>query len=80
MNPILAFYRSPTRTGVKILVTSLVLGALTALPLWLVMQFGPADASATELALLAMFGTIGGLVGAAIGVVWLLIELIIKRR
>lgn len=80
MNPILDFYRSDLRTGIKIVLTSLILGALTAAPLWLFNQFGPSDVTPTGLALTAMFGTIAGALGAAVGVVWLVIELIFYRR
>ncbi|MBT0959567.1 hypothetical protein [Denitromonas iodatirespirans] len=80
MTPILNFYRSDVRTGIKIVLTSLVLGTLTAAPLWLFNQFGPTDVTPTGLALTAMFGTIAGAFGVAIGVVWLVVELIVRRR
>ncbi|TVO63063.1 hypothetical protein [Denitromonas ohlonensis] len=80
MNPILNFYRSDVRTGIKIVLTSLILGTLTAVPLWLFTQFGSTDVTPTGLALTAMFGTIAGAFGAAIGVVWWIVEVIVRRR
>ncbi|KAA3650106.1 MAG: hypothetical protein DWQ11_17645 [Proteobacteria bacterium] len=80
MNPISNFYRSDVRTGIKIVLTSLVLGTLTAAPLWFFNQFGPDDVTPTGLALTAMFGTIAGALGAAIGVLWWVVELIFRRR
>jgi len=80
VNPITDFYRSDVRTGIKIVLTSLILGTLTAVPLWLFTQFGAADVTPTGLALTAMFGTIAGAFGAAIGVVWWIIEVIVRRR
>lgn len=80
MKPILDFYRSDLRTGLKIIVTSLALGILSAVPLWLLDTFGPASDTPTGAALLAMFGTIFAAGGAAIGVLWLVIELIFVRR
>ena len=80
MNPITAFYHSNARTGLKIVVTSLLLGTLSALPLWLTIQFSPDDSGATGVALAAMFGTIAGAAGTAIGLIWLAIELIARKR
>ncbi|QID17251.1 hypothetical protein G3580_06090 [Nitrogeniibacter mangrovi] len=80
MKAIVNFYRSPARTGIKILVTSLVLGTLSALPLWLTLQFGDADGGATRVALLAMFGTLAGGLGAIVGVLWFGLELVFRRR
>lgn len=80
MNPITAFYRSNARTGLKIVLTSLLLGTLSALPLWLTIQFSPTDSGATGVALVAMFGTIAGALGTAIGLVWLAIAWLARRR
>ena len=80
VNPIIKFYRSDLRTGFKIVVTSLVLGILSATPLWLMDTFGSADVTPTGAALLAMFGTIAAAGGAAIGVLWFVVELIFIRR
>jgi len=80
VNPISSFYRSATPTGIKILLTSLVLGTLSALPLWLAARFGPEDSGATGVALVAMFGTIAGALGTAIGLLWLAIEWLARRR
>lgn len=80
MKPILDFYRSKLRTGLKIAITSLVIGILSAVPLWLMDTFAPTDVTPTGAALLAMFGTIAAAAGCAIGVVWLIFELIFVRR
>ena len=80
MNPIGDFYRSDLRTGLKIVFTCLVVGILSATPLWLVSTFGPEDTTPTALALVAMFGTIFAGLGAVIGTVWLIIELIFIRK
>ena len=80
MKPILDFYRSDLRTGLKIVITSLVLGIVSAAPLWLMDSFGPADVTPTGAALVAMFGTIAAAVGAAIGLLWFVVELIFISR
>ncbi|MCB1960070.1 MAG: hypothetical protein KDE68_06040 [Rhodocyclaceae bacterium] len=80
MNPIADFYRSDLRTGLKIVFTCLAAGILSAAPLWLFSLFGPADDTPTNLALIAMFGTIFAGLGAAIGAVWLVVELIFIRK
>lgn len=77
---ILDFYRSDLRRGLKIILTSLVLGILSVVPLWLMNIFGPVSDTPTGAALLAMFGTIFAAGGAAIGVLWFIIELIFVRR
>lgn len=82
MNPICRFYRSGRPTGAKIIVTCLSLGVLSTVPLWLSLWLGfigDGD-GATLPALLAMFGTIAGGLGAAVGAVWLLIEWLWRRR
>ena len=80
MKSIRNFYRGDLPTGLKIILSCLVLGILCAAPIWLVGRFGPADAMPTGLALVAMFGTIGAAIGTAIGVFWLVLELIFRRR
>jgi hypothetical protein len=77
---VLVFFRSRLRTGLKIVITSLVLGALCAFPLWLIDALGTGTGTPTGTALLALFGTIAAGVGVAVGLVWLLVELIFVRR
>lgn len=80
MKLILAFYRSGLRTGLKIVVTSVVLGALCAAPLSLIEALGATGSAPTGTALLALFGTIAAAAGIAIGLLWLLVELVFVRR
>jgi len=80
MNPILRFYRSATPTGAKIIVTCLILGILSTVPLWLTMWLGLADDGATRPAIIAMFGTIFCALGTAFGALWLLVEWLLRRR
>lgn len=78
MNPICRFYRSQAPTGAKIIVTSLMLGVLSTVPLWA--SLGLAGDGATTPALLAMFGTIFAGMGAALGAVWLVIAWFVRGR
>ena len=80
MNLISAFYRSERRTGLKIIVTSVVLGALCATPLSLIEALGATSEAPTGAALLALFGTIAAAAGIAIGLVWLIVELLVARH
>jgi len=79
MKFVLAFYRSELRTGLKIIVTCVVLGALCAAPLSLINALGTTGGAPTGTALLALFGTIAAAAGIAFGLVWLLVELIFLR-
>jgi len=80
MNPIRRFYRSNTPTGAKIIVTSLMLGVMSTVPLWLSLWTGLAGDGATTPALLAMFGTIFAGLGAAFGALWLVVSRFVRRR
>lgn len=80
MKFVLDFYRSGLRTGLKIIITGVLLGGLCALPLWLIDALGTPGGTPTGASLLALFGTIAAAVGVAIGVLWLIVELIFVRR
>lgn len=71
---------APCRTGLWIVLVSLLLGTLSVVPLWLVSQSGGGEDGATGPALVALFGTLAGGLGAAIGLVWWLIEAWLRRR
>lgn len=80
MNPICRFFRGPTPVGAKIIVTSLTLGILSTVPLWLTLWLGLSGDGATRPALLAMFGTIVGGIGATLGALWLVVNWLWRRR
>lgn len=80
MNPIRRFYRSTAPTGAKIIVTSLMLGVLSTVPLWSSLWLGLAGDGATAPALLAMFGTIFAAMGATVGALWLVIAWLVRGR
>ncbi|WP_230971200.1 hypothetical protein [Nitrogeniibacter aestuarii] len=80
MNPICRFYRSATPTGAKIIVTCLMLGVLSTVPLWLSLGFGLAGEGAATPGVIAMFGTIFSGLGAAIGALWLVVSWLWRRR
>ena len=69
------FFRSDEiYKGLKIIVASIGVGALSALPLVLYIIFGPSDGNPIGLGLLAMAGVGLAQIGALIGVVWFLYE------
>jgi hypothetical protein len=74
------FGRPPMRTGLRIVLASLSLGALSVLPLWLAMHWGVSESAATTPALIAMFGTIAGALGAFAGALWLALEILLRRH
>lgn len=74
------FYRSEIYMGLKILVTAIAVGVLSALPLVLYIIFGPADGNPIGLGLLAVAGVGLAQIGAVIGVVWFVFEVVTRKR
>ncbi|MDX5374404.1 MAG: hypothetical protein LPK43_01255 [Gammaproteobacteria bacterium] len=74
------FFRSELHIGLKVLVTSLVLGMLSWMPLLLYILVGPADGNPIGLGLLAMAGTLLAVLGMGVGLLWWVFGLLMRPR
>lgn len=74
------FLFSDLPVGVKIMLASIGVGGLSAAPLLLYAVFGPADGNPIGLGLLFVLGMLLAHAGVAIGVLWLIVERLIRRN
>lgn len=77
---LVAFFRRDGLAGLKILVASLAFGFVGALPLLLYAALGPKDGNPIGLGLLAVAAVGIALLGVAVGLLGLLVELVMSLR
>ena len=64
------FSNSALHPGLRVMIASVVLGALFCVPLLLYIAFGPEDGNPIGLGLLAVMGLPGAVLGFLAGLVW----------